>query len=370
MGLGRSQFVLHGSPPREPWRSDIARSRTYAAKNTMKRSGIWSFAVMVLAVLLVPAAASAHPQRVSGLILSVLGDQHKVVVRCDATNGKPEETKLFALSRRVSIEAVHAGDHIVGLVDDDRQPVVLDEVQTIPEGPAPNAVHVVVPLSIHDKIPPTEFVDQRGKKFSIDDFAGKSVVLSFIYTRCKDVAECPLLSSHFAVLQKDFANGPFHLVEITLDPTYDTPAVLAKYAKRYGADPSRWSFGTGDAQTVLDFDRRFGLDPFADPRVGLIHTERTVLIDPKGYILDFIDLAGWNPDDIVARLRPSNHPANLIDRFDFYLSRATVAICGNDATGFNGIEDLAIILGILGGIAFVLSRVARFIFRKEPAARS
>jgi len=323
-------------------------------------------------MLLVPAVASAHPERVSGLILSVLPQQHKLVVRCDAANGKPEETKLFALSRRVSIEAVHAGDHLVGLVDDDKKPVVLDEVEITPQADvaAPNAVHVVVPLSIHDKMPPTEFVDQRGKKFTLDDFHGKSVVLSFIYTRCKDLAECPLLSSHFAVLQKDLANGPYHLVEITLDPTYDTPAVLAKYAKRYGADPNRWTFGTGDPDTVLNFDRRFGLDPFADPRVGLIHTERTVLIDPNGLIIDFIDLAGWNPDDIVARLRPSSHPANLLDRFDFYLSRATVAICGNDATGFNGIEDLAIILAILGSITFVLSRVARFIFKKEPAAPS
>lgn len=331
---------------------------------------IGSILGLLLAVLFVPGVASAHPQRISGLVLTVIPAKHQAVVRCDEANGKPQETKLFALSPRVNLEAMHAGDHIVGLVDDDAKPAVLDEVEVAPAPAAPNAVHVVVPLSIHDKIPPTEFVDQRGKKFSIDDFAGKSVVLSFIYTRCKDLAECPLLSSHFAVLQKDFANGPYHLAEITLDPTYDTPAVLAKYAKRYGADPNRWSFGTGDAETVLDFDRRFGLDPFADPRVGLIHTERTVLIDPNGYIIDFIDLAGWNPDDIVARLRPSSHPANLIDRFDFYLSRATVAICGNDATGFNGVEDLAIILAILGGITFVLSRVARFIFKKEPVARS
>lgn len=326
--------------------------------------------VLMLAVVLAPRLASAHPERVSGLVLSVLPEKHQAVVRCDAANGRPEQTKLFALSRRVNLEAMHAGDRIVGLMDDDRTPIVLDEVQVTPQAPVPNAVHVVVPLSVHDKMPPTEFVDQRGKKFSLDDFHGKSVVLSFIYTRCKDLNECPLLTSHFAVLQKDFANGPFHLVEVTLDPTYDTPSILAKYAKRYGADPNRWSFATGDPNTVLDFDRRFGLDPFADPRVGLIHTERTVLIDPNGYILDYVDLAGWNPADIVARLSPSAHPANLIDRLDFYLSRATVAICGNDATGFNGVEDLALILAILGAITWMLTRVARFIFKKEPAARS
>jgi protein SCO1/2 len=328
-----------------------------------------SILVLVLAALFVPSASSAHPQRVSGLVLSVLTSKHEAVVRCDASGGKPQATKLFALSRRVNLEAMHAGDRIVGLIDDDRTPIVLDEVEVMPAAPVPNAVHVVVPLSVGDQMPPTEFVDQRGKKWSFNDFHGKSVVLSFIYTRCKDLDECPLLTSHFAVLQKDLAKGPYHLVEMTLDPAFDTPAILTKYGKRYGADPKRWTFGTGDPETVLDFDRRFGIDPFADPRVGLIHTERTVLIDPKGYILDFVDLAGWNPADIAARLRPSNRPMNLLDRFDFYLSRATVAICGNNATGFNGVEDLALILAILGSVTWVLSRVARFIFKKEPATR-
>lgn len=307
--------------------------------------------------------ATAHPQRITGIVVSVLRSSREVVVRTETSDGKPAVTKLFRLSPRVDVSSLHAGYHLVGLIDDDASPIVLDEVQVTPPK-VPSAVHVVVPLSVTDKMPPTEFVDQRGKKFSFDDFAGKSVVLSFIYTRCKDLAECPLVSSHFAVLQKQLANGPYHLVEMTLDPAYDTPAVLANYAKRYGADANHWTFGTGDPETVLDFDRRFGIDPFADPNVGLIHTERTVLIDPKGYIFDFIDLAGWNPADIVARLHPSEKPTSLIDLLDFYLSRATVAICGNGASGFNGVEDLAIILAILGSVGWVLFRVARFIFAK------
>src|SRR5579875_3280258 len=337
----------------------VANSRR--RDETMSRARLWS----ICGVLLALAVASAHPHRVRGLVLSVLPAKHQAVVRCDAVGGKPQVTRLFSLSPRVNLEAMHAGIRIVGLIDDDAKPPVLDEVEIVPAAPVPNAVHVVVPLSIGDQMPPTEFVDQRGKMWSFNDFRGRSVVLSFIYTRCKDLNECPLVSSHFAVLQKEFGNGPYHLVEMTLDPQFDTPAILTKYGKRYGADPTHWTFGTGDPTTVLDFDRRFGIDPFADPRVGLIHTERTVLIDPKGYILDFIDLAGWNPNDIVARLRPSNRPTNLLDRLDFYLSRATVAICGNGATGFNGIEDLAIIIAILGSVSWVLSRVARFIFAKE-----
>ena len=325
-------------------------------------SGAWIAGL--IAILCLAAPVSAHPERVGGLLLSVLPVQREVVVRVDEPRGA-QATALYHLSSRVDVASLRVGQRVVGLVDDDSLPLTIDELRIVQQTVAPlSAVHIVVPLSVSDQMPPTPFIDQLGRPFTFADFRGQYVVLTFIYTRCRDLNECPLLSSHFAVLQRRFAGGPYHLVEMTLDPAFDTPSILKKYAARYGADPRRWTFGTGNPQVVLDFDRRFGIDPFADPRVGLIHTERTVLIDPKGYVIDFIDLAGWNPDDIVARLRPSHSPSTVLDLLDFYLSRATVAICGNGATGFNGIEDLAIILAILGAVGYVLLRVARFIFAK------
>ena len=45
--------------------------------------------------------------------------------------------------------------------------------------------------------------------------------------------------------------GPdFHLVSISVDPARDTPARLAEYAARYGANPLAWSFLTGPADAI------------------------------------------------------------------------------------------------------------------------
>ena len=273
---------------------------------------------------------------------------------------------MYELSPRVDVGQLHDGDRIVGLIDRDLNPKVLDEVRDTPPPPPKSIIRPVVPLLPGDEMPQTRFIDQRGKPFSFADFHGKSVFLAFIYTRCSDKEECPLISSHFAVLQRRFANGPYHLVEMTLDPQFDTPRVLAPYAARYGANPSRWTFGTGNPETVLDFDARFGIDPFADPRVGLIHTERGVLIDPNGRIIDLIEGTGWTPDDVAARLDATkNTPTAWLSLVDYYLSRVTVAICGNGATGFNGIEDLAIIVGILGVVGFGLQRLAHFFLVRE-----
>jgi protein SCO1/2 len=333
---------------------------------TMNRNWLPLLCSLLFAAALRPPAVSAHPERVSGLVLAVLPARHAIVVRPDESGSKAVPTTLYRLSARVDIASIRIGDRIVGLVDADADPALIDELRDIPAAAPPSNVRAVVPLSVGDYMPAqTRFVDQRGRAFTFGDFHGKSVFLAFIYTRCKDQAECPLVSSHFAVLQRLLAKGPYHLVEMTLDPAFDRPAVLATYGARYGADPRRWTLATGDPDTVLDFDARFGIDPFADPRIGLIHTERAALIDPTGKITDLVEGTAWTPQDIAARLRPKDNPSGWLDLLDFYLSKATVAICGNGASGFNGLEDLAIILAILGGVGFVLQRVAHFFLVRE-----
>jgi protein SCO1/2 len=321
---------------------------------------------VLLAAILRSGTASAHPQRVTGVVLSVLAGHREAVVRCDPAGAKPSRTARFRLAPKVDAASLHAGDRIVALADDDSGTVVLDEVRVVPEAPAPSVIRAVHPLAVGDRMPGTRFVDQFGRAFGFADFRGKSVVLAFIYTRCRDPKECPAISSQFRALQTRFANGPYHLVEMTLDPSYDRPLVLAHYGALFHADAEHWTLATGAPDRVLDFDARFGLDPFADPRVGLIHTERTVLIGPDGKIVDFIDQAGWSAEDVGARLQAIESPtSNPLARLDFELSKAAVAVCGNRVAGFSGLEDLAIVLIIVGAAGWLLQRVARKIFAEQ-----
>jgi len=321
---------------------------------------------MLATAALWPGAAAAHPQRVTGLVLSVLAEHREAVVRRDGGHAKAASTTLFRLSPRVDVAALHPGDRIVALVDDDSAPATIDEVRVLPAAPVPNAVRNVHALNVGDSMPATPFVDQRGRRFTFDEFRGKSVVLAFIYTRCRDPKECPAISTSFHTLQTRLANGPYHLVEMTLDPSFDRPSVLAQYGTMFGADAARWTFGTGNPATVLDFDARFGIDPFADQSQGFIHTERTVLIGPDGKIVDFIDQAGWDPADVAARLQQiGSQPSNVFARLDFELSKAAVAVCGNRVAGFSGLEDLGIVLLIIGAGAWLLQRLARKIFAEQ-----
>ena len=79
-------------------------------------------------------------------------------------------------------------------------------------------------------------------------------------------------------LQKQTASTPdVRFVSFTVDPAYDTPPVLAEYAKHFQADPSRWVFLTGDPSRLNEI----AFKGFKLTRVdgGMDHSTRFVLVD-------------------------------------------------------------------------------------------
>ncbi len=88
----------------------------------------------------------------------------------------------------------------------------------------------------------------------LDD--NRAVVLSFIYTSCTTV--CPLTSATLADLQGKLgpARDLVHVVSISIDPEYDTPARLRDYAARFGAGP-QWQHYTGTLTASQRTQRAF-----------------------------------------------------------------------------------------------------------------
>jgi protein SCO1 len=99
-------------------------------------------------------------------------------------------------------------------------------------------------------LPAFTLTDQRGQPFGTRDVAGKVWVANFIFTACQQA--CPLLSERMAEVGRRARHlGPdFHLVSISVDPERDSPAKLAEYGARYGANPIAWSFLTGPLDAI------------------------------------------------------------------------------------------------------------------------
>jgi protein SCO1/2 len=85
---------------------------------------------------------------------------------------------------------------------------------------------------------------------------GRPVVLTFIFTKCGTI--CPVMSQTFSRLQARFAerHDRVHLISISIDPEYDTPARLAEYASRQQAGP-QWHFYTGSVEATRSAQQAF-----------------------------------------------------------------------------------------------------------------
>src|SRR6266568_5295223 len=98
---------------------------------------------------------------------------------------------------------------------------------------------------------PFSLVDQFGRNFTNSDIAGHDVLLAAFHTSCRET--CPLVAGLFLQLHQRLAPSVL-LVEVTTDPSEDTPCVLRAYAGRIGAS---WTFATADPQTLAAFWKPF-----------------------------------------------------------------------------------------------------------------
>ena len=87
---------------------------------------------------------------------------------------------------------------------------------------------------------------------TLRDFAGRVLVVTFIYTRCPLPDFCPLMVRHLETVRRraneEGIGSRLALLGVTLDPAFDTPAVLRAYGESVlkGADRfDQWTLATG-----------------------------------------------------------------------------------------------------------------------------
>lgn len=132
-------------------------------------------------------------------------------------------------------------------------------------------------------MPDFKLTDQNGRTLTNKSFLGRTWIADFFFTRC--LGPCPVLSSTMSDLQDEIPSD-VAFVSFSMDPGYDTPEVLMEYAKRHEADLDRWTFLTGDSETIYNIPRALGLaaEEGAGDEGTIIHSSRYLLIDPDGKV--------------------------------------------------------------------------------------
>lgn len=145
--------------------------------------------------------------------------------------------------------------------------------------------------------------DHEGKPWRLSDARGTLVAVQFLYTRCPMPEVCPRLAASFARLQRRFSGQALTLLSITLDPGYDTPEVLARYATYWRAQPG-WRFLTGSVEEIRNVAARFGIVYW--PEEGVItHTSTIGFIDRQGKLaarVEGLQFTAQQLGDLVGKL--------------------------------------------------------------------
>ena len=204
-------------------------------------------------------------------------------------------------------------------------------------------------LRVGDAIPPTPLVDQRGAPFSFASQTGRTLVVAFVYTRCREANACSLISARLAQLQSRLGGAPIGLIEMSVDPLHDRPSVLRQYGKLFGEDPARWTLVTGQPSVVLPLERRLGVDVQSEKNGAIEHDDELLFVGPDGRIADRIGGSDWTSGEVLARARTiAGLPADPLERARLALVRGIDAVCGG---GVSGISLGAAILIFVGSCA-------------------
>jgi len=168
------------------------------------------------------------------------------------------------------------------------------------------------PTSFHmpsagEDVPDFAFTNQDGQRIWLHQYRGKTLLLTFIYTRCPFPDFCPRMSGNFAEIYKQAEANPqfaaLNLLSISFDPEHDTPTVLRNYGFSVAHTHSsqlfrRWEFAAPRAADLPKIAEFFALT--VKPEGGMItHNLSTAVIGPDRKIVSWYHGGDWQVSDVV-----------------------------------------------------------------------
>jgi len=140
------------------------------------------------------------------------------------------------------------------------------------------------------------------------DYRGKTVVIGFIYTHCPDI--CPMTTHNIQLVKNELDTqgaADVTYIDISFDPTRDTPSVLKRYADLFGITTDNFTLLTGSTAEIRSLLK--DVDMYAIPEdttvtgndtaYYFIHTDRISIMDPEGKIRYEIKGSTAKKEDLI-----------------------------------------------------------------------
>jgi protein SCO1/2 len=252
----------------------------------------------------IPSTATTF--QLKGIVVTSDAAKGVVTVDSEAIPGLMSAmTMPYKLAQPGVAGELHPGDHITARLRVAESGSAIDQIvvtaQAKPDYKPNKFYNVPTP---GQAVPDFKLLNQSGKTIALDQFRGKVLLVTFIYTRCPLPDYCIRLSRNFANIQHQLAADPqlynkTHLLSISFDPEYDTPKVLHSYGIAYAGSGAfaHWDFA---APTDLDAVEQF-FDVAVSPGSNntLTHSLSTAVIAPDGKIFRWYPTNEWTPAAVV-----------------------------------------------------------------------
>lgn len=160
--------------------------------------------------------------------------------------------------------------------------------------------------TIYHKIGDFKLINQDSVEVSNKDVEGKIYVADFFFTSCPTL--CPKMKTQMLRVYDSIQDDPnIIILSHTIDPEYDSVAVLKAFADQLGVTSEKWHFLTGKKEDIYKLGQTSymvtAIEDASEPG-GYIHSGAFLLVDGKGHIRGVYD--GTNPvevNDLMKDLR-------------------------------------------------------------------
>ena len=228
-------------------------------------------------------------------------------------------TMPYPVKSRQVLGELHPGDAltatlVVGLTVPNAPSEYLDQIVVTSQAKLnykPDAIYA--PVTIGAAVPDFRLRNQSNQTIDLAQFRGKALLVTFVYTRCPLADFCPRMSRNFAALDKLLAAEPdlyrqSHLLTITFDPAYDTPAVLRSYGGAYTGRYTQetfahWDFAAPSQAELPSVLRFFDLGATEEKDRTITHSLSTVVISPGGKVLKWYPTNDWSPEQVLSDVK-------------------------------------------------------------------
>lgn len=268
------------------------------------------------------SADSAYKSyKVRGKVVSTNPASGEVTLNHEAIPGFMEAmTMPYKLKDANILGELHPGDVITAdlLVSQNADAdILLDHIvvvgQSRPDYKPKVSYHVPAP---GDAVPDFKLRNQDGRTIHLDQFRGKELLVTFIYTRCPLPDFCPRVTHNFADINRQLAANAklyakTHLLCVSFDPDTDTPERLRAYGASYiGSDAkdafSHWDFAVPDKAGLEKMAQYFDLGMSQGADNTITHTLSTTLIGADGKVVRFYPGNEWTPEQVLDDMKHAN----------------------------------------------------------------